>query len=608
MPENEMKNKKYGIWQATKFMLAVAFKNRKSLLAYNVILITIAVLLSLTELFVTPTILGEIQNSASMSSLIYTILFFTAMLIALNALKEYFETAIFAGKIEVRLHVMGMLSNKKATMSYPLTEDEGVIKQHEKAENTTGANSSATEAIWETLRNISVAFVLLVIYIIMLTNLNLFMISVVSVTCILSYFICKKINDWGYRHTEELEEYQNKVNYSQKKSEDVEFAKDLRIFGMKQWMDDMYYAAVSLLRGFRVKAEKKYIKADFIDLALAFARNGIAYFYLINLSLSGDITAAQFLLYFSAVSAFSAMLLQFLTQMTELQKKSIELSSVLQFLNTKELFKFEEGISIEPAREKQYEIKLNNVSFKYPGAENYTLKNINLTLKPGEKLAVVGLNGAGKTTLVKLICGFYNPSEGEVLLNGENIIQYNRRDYYKFFTAVFQDFSVLASSFEENIAQRSSGVDSELVKDCIEKAGLTRKVNSLENGVKTNLLRDVYEDGVELSGGETQRLMLARALYKNAPVIVLDEPTAALDPIAESDIYNKYNELTRGKSSVFISHRLASTRFCDRIILIEQAVIKEEGTHEELMALNGIYANLFEVQSQYYKEGEKADE
>ncbi len=598
----------YGMFKVTKFMLRTAWNKRKRLIINNVIIVVIAVLLSLCELFVTPTILGELQQGANTENVIVTILFFSILIIILNALKAYYNEAIRSGKIEVRLDIMQMLNNKKALMSYPLTEDESIIKKHEKAENTTGANDSASEAIWLTLTDVLTAFFLLLIYIILLTNVNVIMISVVSITCALSYFVCKKINNWGYRHTQELEELQNKVNYAQKKSEDVEFAKDIRIFGMKQWMDDMYYAATSLLRGFRIKAEKKYIKADFIDLLLTFARNAIAYIYLINLSLSAEITASEFLLYFSAISAFSAMLVQFLSQMTELQKKSIELRSVLEFLNLKEVFKFEDGKSITPDNNKEYEIKLNNVSFKYPEAEKYTLKNINLTLKPGEKLAVVGLNGAGKTTLVKLMCGYYDPSEGEVLLNGEDIINFNRRDYYKFFTAVFQEFSLLAGTIAQNVAQNGKKIDIERVKDSLEKAGLTKKIISLEKGVETNILRDVYEDGIELSGGETQRLMLARALYKNAPIIVLDEPTAALDPLAESDIYNKYNEMTKGKSSVYISHRLASTRFCDKIILIDTGEIKEEGTHDELIALNGIYANLFEVQSKYYKEGESIDE
>ncbi|MBQ7919022.1 MAG: ABC transporter ATP-binding protein [Lachnospiraceae bacterium] len=246
---------------------------------------------------------------------------------------------------------------------------------------------------------------------------------------------------------------------------------------------------------------------------------------------------------------------------------------------------------------------MEDVSYRYPEAENDTIKHMNLTIKPGEKLAIVGLNGAGKTTLVKLLCGFLDPTEGRVLLNGEDIRKYNRRDYYDLFSAVFQDFSVLEASVAVNVAQNVDNIDENRVRLCIEKAGLTEKVNSLPAGIDSKIGRQIYEDGVELSGGQTQILMLARALYKDGAVLVLDEPTAALDPIAENDIYHKYSEMTKGKTSLFISHRLASTRFCDRILFLENGEIAEEGTHESLLAWGGGYAKLFEVQSRYYKEG-----
>ena len=187
-----------------------------------------------------------------------------------------------------------------------------------------------------------------------------------------------------------------------------------------------------------------------------------------------------------------------------------------------------------------------------------------------------------------------------MLLNGKDIRAYNRRDYYRLFGAVFQDFSMLAASVAANVAQRVDAIDMERVKRCVALAGLTEKIESLPQSYDTLLGREVYEDAPELSGGELQRLMLSRALYKNAPLILLDEPTAALDPLAESDMYARYNELTQGRSAVYISHRLASTRFCDRILLIDGGAIAEEGTHDQLMAAGGEYARLYEIQSRYY--------
>ena len=235
----------------------------------------------------------------------------------------------------------------------------------------------------------------------------------------------------------------------------------------------------------------------------------------------------------------------------------------------------------------------------------FIIHNLNLTIHPREKLAIVGLNGAGKTTLVKLICGLLSPSEGRVLLNGDDISDFNRNKYYELFSAVFQDFSILDVTIAEEIAQCKDNIDYQRIKECIDYAGLSDTIDKLPKGLNTHIGREVYLDGVLLSGGQMQRLMLARALYKNGPILLLDEPTAALDPLAESEIYQKYSDMANNKTSLFISHRLASTRFCDRIILIKDGGIKEEGSHEDLLKLNGEYAKLFEVQSRYYKQGKE---
>ena len=245
------------------------------------------------------------------------------------------------------------------------------------------------------------------------------------------------------------------------------------------------------------------------------------------------------------------------------------------------------------------------MSFRYPGAEKDTLSHINLTVAPGEKLAIVGLNGAGKTTLMKLVCGLLDPTSGKVLLNGEDIRKFNRRDYYTLFSTVFQDFSIFDTTFADNVTQVPNSTDLVGMENAVKRAGLWEKYQSLPQGPDTHIGTGIYEDGIQLSGGETQRLMLARALYKDAPIIVLDEPTAALDPIAENQLYLRYSELTQGRTSFYISHRLASTRFCDRILLLGDGKILEEGTHQSLLELGGKYAEMFEIQSQYYQEEEE---
>ena len=252
---------------------------------------------------------------------------------------------------------------------------------------------------------------------------------------------------------------------------------------------------------------------------------------------------------------------------------------------------------------KGYTFEFENVSFKYKGQESYALKNVNLTLEAGEKLAVVGLNGAGKSTFIKLLLRLYDVTEGRILMNGTDIREFNREDYYKLFSPAFQDVMVFASPMSENVSMKEpAATDKSAAEKVLRDAGLGEKVDSLEKGVDTELLKVFYDDGVDLSGGEKQKLALARALYKNADVVVLDEPTAALDALAENRLYQSFDGLIGNRSAVYISHRLSSTRFCNRVAMFKDGEMVETGTHDELMALDGAYAEMFRVQAQYYVE------
>lgn len=599
---------KYNMWQNSAFMIREAWHTRKSVLFICIALIVISVFQSLTELFITPVILSKIEAQSPLSSLLGTILFFTLLLTALSCTLTYFNENAMFGKIEIRSGIVNKINAKASLTSLPNSENAEVLKMQEKAAIACCGNDQATEAIWHTFTELLKSVIGFAIYLALLSSLTPLLVAVVLVTAVIGYFVTNRINEWGYNHREKTAEYDKKLGYLSEISTNSAIAKDIRIFGMKPWLDEVHTKALRAYKAFVEKREGVYVWGNVTDVLLSVLRNGIAYFYLINLALKSDLSAPQFLLYFTAIGGFTTWITTILTNLSTLRKQSLDICVVREYLEYPEPFKFEDGKPLAADVTKPYEITLKNVSFRYPKAEKDIIHNLNLTVRAGEKLAIVGLNGAGKTTLVKLICGFYDPTEGEVLLNGENIKNYNRRDYYKHFSAVFQQFSVLDVTLKENVAQTYKNIDMARLADCIEKAGLTKKVESLPQGYETHIGREVYEDGAELSGGETQRLMLARALYKNAPIIVLDEPTAALDPIAENDIYMKYSEMTDGRTSVFISHRLASTRFCDRIIFLADGGIAEEGSHEVLMQKGGEYSKLFEVQSKYYQKGSVVNE
>ena len=602
MEEEKKEKAKYNPLQNTAFMLKSAWEVHKSVPFMCLADAALSVASSLLWLFISPVILQKVEMSVPLSELITTIVVFTLLLVLTNSLSIYVSGITQLPRVDIRVHIIKLISRKTASTSLPNRESAEFNKKLSRARGAKNSNREASEAVCNTFTGIITNIAGFVIYLLMLSGLDFYLMLTVIVTTVAGFFVNNRINGYRYRHRDEENVYKNKLWYLTHLSKDTQYAKDIRIFGMKHWLGEIYDKTVDLYTAFLIRAEKVYIWTNIIDIALTFLRNGIAYFYLIKMALDGNLAASEFLFYFTAFTGFTDWVSGILSDFSTLNKQSRELSTIREFLDTPEPFLFEGGRDVPKAD--GYELTLKNVTFRYPEAEKDTLQNINLTVRAGEKLAVVGLNGAGKTTLVKLMCGFYDPTEGEVLLNGEDIRKFDRRKYYDIFSAVFQEFSVMDVSVAENVSQHiQEETDMQRVEDCIEKAGLTDKINSLPKGFDTIIGREVYLDGVELSGGEKQRMLLARALYKEAPIIVLDEPTAALDPIAENDMYLKYNEMTQGKTSVYISHRLASTRFCDRIILIADGGIAEEGTHDQLIAQNGRYAELFEVQSRYYREG-----
>ena len=606
MKEKKTKKERpqYNMFQNAWYMIKLAFRIRKSVLVLCILVLFLSVAANLAELYVTPVILQKVETAAPISELLLTILFFVGAMTILYGLLSYVQTQTMFGRTSIRTHLTCEINYKISTTSYPNTEDEAVLKKMDRAGMATSGNSQATEAIWNSLTNFMKNVVWLGIFIGLLAYVDWMLIVVTVVTTVTGYFVNKYIYAWGYRNRDEESEYTKKLNFLRDRAEDTTLAKDIRIFGLRPWLEELYEKTLRLHQAFVTRGEKVYIWANVLDVVLSFLRNGVAYFYLIGMALEQGLPASEFLLLFNAVGGFTDRISWVFHELAQWHTHSLEISVVREFLELPEPFRFEDGKTPERPADGAYEIELRNVSFRYPKAEQDILHNINLTIRPGEKLAVVGQNGAGKTTLVKLICGFYDPTEGAVLLNGTDIREFNRREYYALFSAVFQQFSVLDVTLSENVAQQEN-IDMERVKACVDKAGLTGKVESLTHGYETHIGRRVYEDGVELSGGETQRLILARALYKGAPMLILDEPTAALDPIAENEIYLKYNEMTKGCTSVYISHRLASTRFCDRIILIADGKISEEGTHDSLMEQGGLYTEMFEVQSKYYREESK---
>lgn len=599
----DRKKQKYGIVKTTRFMIGKAMKEAPAVLVRMLLSVMVALGISLLELYVVPTLLAQITDQIELKKVVISVLLFSGGMMLCSGLKNYLEESGANEQIQVRTAVLQSVEYKAATTSYCNLGRKDFQEKLDKSLDALDGNWSPTERIWDNLYQLLLNIMGFVLYLFIMRRVNEIILLLTVATALISYAATAHATKWRRQNLKLHSRALKRERYLENQIVSEASAKDIRILQMQTWLLDIMKKEHGEIQRFHRKKYMKKFQMDTVSIGMSLLRNGVAYVYLIGQVLNGSIDAVAFVLYFTAVSGFTKWVTGIMDTFGKIKFDSVGLSDIMEFLEYEETFRFEDGISIRHETNMQYEFVLENVSFRYPGASEDTLKNVNLTIRKGEKLAVVGRNGAGKTTLVKILCGLYDPTEGRVLLNGKDIKQYNRKDYYNLFSAVFQDFSLLPGSIAENVAQNGENPDMERVKTAIKKAGLEKKILSLPEQYDTKLNKSVYLEAYDFSGGEIQRLLLARALYRNAPIIVLDEPTAALDPIAESDFYDRYHQLTSLSTSIYVSHRLASTKFCDRIILIGEGGIAEIGSHDELMEAGGAYATLYNVQSQYYREG-----
>ena len=413
---------------------------------------------------------------------------------------------------------------------------------------------------------------------------------------------------FGDDHREDFTEVYRKINYLEKNSLSVSAGKDIRIYQMKDWFQQKFDTLIKASKSFRWKYQLNWYWPTVSDTFFNSLRDVLAYSLLLRQVLTGQISIAEFTLYIGIVSGFCEWIYSVSENMAYLKESSHNFNAYNEFMAQKDFFEHSEvsaGSTTVSAAEadKAPEIEFRNVGFTYEGSDKPVLKNLNFKIKAGEKIALVGNNGAGKTTIVKLLCGLYPPTSGEILVDGKTIDEIGIDKYQDKISVLFQDTTPISFSIAENVCGCDlNHIDKTRLKESLEKAGIAKKIDSLPKKENSYITQTLDDEGIMLSGGETQKLLLAKAMYKNGPFLILDEPTSALDPLAESKIYEEYNSMAEDKTSLFISHRLASTKFCDRIMFLDDGQIAEVGSHDELIKKGGKYREIFDIQSHYYQE------
>jgi ABC-type multidrug transport system fused ATPase/permease subunit len=599
-----MKNKSkelYSMGSNVSYVLKNIWRWEKFLIFVMIFQSVTAVLLQLGSIYMPKLVIEEIIQNVVPHKMIIEVGGLVIIMAVLNFFNRFCAGANATGGVLITNQYV-FLKNYK-TMDYDYENIESAIgqtKQH-LANDAIWGNSSGLHAIVGYIVDLASNVLGFLLYSTIISSLSPVIVVFLIITSGINYWVLRYSIIYEQKNKEKWAPIGKKIGYLKWKVAHFDSGKDIRLYGMKKWILDIYHSCIEERMQWFKKVEKVKYLSNISDSIIVLLRDGFAYVYLIVAVLNGKVSVANFILYFGIIAGFSNWISKIINAISQINRWSFYIGGVREFLDMKDTSNRLEGKTLDTT--KALSIEFKNVYFKYEGTDQYILKNFNLKINAGEKVALVGENGVGKTTLTKLLCGFYKVSAGSICINGINLCEFNRDYLYTLFSAVFQDILILPFSIAKNIALcENIDINRNRVYECIQLAGLEDRVNKTQHGIDTILLKIMKKDGLELSGGEAQKLMLARALYKNAPIMLLDEPTAALDPIAENEIYMKYNQLSYEKTSIFISHRLASTRFCDKVVFINNGEVSEMGTHEELIKKGGKYAEIFEIQSHYYKE------
>ena len=579
-----------------KYMLSNWLKWDKKSLKFFFLWVPALVLQPLVTAYIPKAMIDAIDNGVTVGDMTVIVALLSLLLTLTIWLDPFMKELVRGGARIVRMRYAVAAFRKTLTTDYVNIESfEGREKQ-KRAEAFYNARFSSGADFVEQCAHFLVCVIGVIASSVLLYKVNYFIILLILLTCVCEFFLLKILKTKQSETTDNYSKLSGKFEYFYKLSKNAEASKDIKLYGFSDYLVKTAADFIYQIEHINAKYTKQSAAISGVRALLNLVRELVAYAYLTYLVLKNRLSVSEFIFCFGIITGFSNWIMNLVFSFMEISRCCTDCALYREFV--------EESVS-EGKPEVDFgevrSIEFSNVFFTYPASDTETIRNMSFKVNKGENIAIVGENGAGKTTAIKLLCGLYYPSEGDILINGRSSKEFSSDSYFDLFSAVFQDYCFMPMTIAENITAEQS-YDKERLFAAFDKAGITDKINSLSEKENTLMVKDVYKNAADFSGGEKQKLLLAKAVYKNAPVLILDEPTAALDPISENELYLKYNELTEDKISFFISHRLSSTRFCDRILFIKDGAVAESGTHEELMAKKGAYYRMYQTQSIYYRE------
>lgn len=596
----------YPFRKTIKRLLDNVSKQNKKIFLFFAFYTAIAAIYPFFAVIIPKVLIEELSlgSAARAEYIVLVVLGYSVVTSVFGFLRTFIKDYTYPLITRIRIDYVRDMFNKIISVDYKHMEDSTFFEKNGRAMDAANNNSNGIEGVYHKLFSTPAMIITTLVLTTFIGMLNIFILIGLIINIIMTMWISRKVHHYQYGKREELSHAQRRKDYYYRATHDFGFGKDIRIYSFKERILNNYTKEISAYVDVYRQIKNKEYKLGFLGLITLLVSNILTYGILIYKTVNG-MSIADFSMYLAAITSVSLIMKTLIEDVAFIINETQYVHDFYEFMD-KDLG--EKGGERAAIKGDTLEIQFKNVGFKYPNTEKYIFRNLNFKISKGERLAIVGINGAGKSTLVKLMTGLFDVTEGEILINQIPIKEFDKKELFSMFSAVFQEVNVLAYTLAENIACTSHSIDEGRVLDALDKVGLSSKVKTLPKGLNQMMLKVIEETGTEFSGGESQKLAIARALYKDANMVILDEPTAALDAMAEAEIYEKFSELVKKKTAVFVSHRLASTKFCDKIALFDQEGLKEYGNHDELMKKRGSYYKMFTIQGKYYNEGGVAHE